>query len=86
MKVDIQVERTAEALDQRDRTGVAYLAATCRLLDQERGNATVNDAEHFADDRRTARSLFKKSFSVNGIFFSTSLCAMSPPLIASSPR
>jgi len=46
MKMDVKVERAAESLDQGDRTGLGPLAGISRLLDQVRGDAAVDDAEH----------------------------------------
>lgn len=43
---------TAEALNQRDRPGLGVLTGKTRLLDQVRGKAAVDDAEHLAHDRR----------------------------------
>ena len=47
-KVDVQ--RTTEALDQGDRAGLGCLTREPRLLDQVRGNAAVDNAEHTAHD------------------------------------
>jgi hypothetical protein len=46
------VQRTAEALDQGDRAGLGRLKGKTGLLDQVRGYATVDDAQHPAHDRR----------------------------------
>jgi len=54
MEVNIQIQRTAKTLDQRDRAGVRRLMRQSGLLDQVRSNHPVNDAEHLAHDRRAA--------------------------------
>gem|GEM_PF-1706488 len=53
MEMDIQVERGAKPLDQRDGAGVGSLFRKACLPDQMRGNHAVDDAEHLAHDRRT---------------------------------
>jgi hypothetical protein len=50
VKVDVEVQRTAEALDQGDRAGPGRLVAMARFLDQMRGNDAVNDAQHLTHD------------------------------------
>ena len=50
MKVDVEVERTTEALDQSDRAGSGRLVSVACFSDQMRGNHTVDDAEHLAHD------------------------------------
>ena len=54
MEVDIQIERATETLDQGDRTGLRRLAGEAGLLDQVRGDAAIDDAEHPAHDRGAA--------------------------------
>ena len=49
---NIIIQRTAKALDQRDRTGVGGAACIARLSDQMRGKGAIDDAEHAAHDRR----------------------------------
>jgi hypothetical protein len=56
MEVDVEIEGTSESLNQRDCTGAGRRAAKACFLDQVRRNATVDDVEHFAHDRRTASS------------------------------
>ena len=53
-KVDVEIQRTAEALDQGDRAGLGRLTGEPGLLDQVRGDAAVDDAEHPAHDRGAA--------------------------------
>jgi hypothetical protein len=55
VEVDVEVQRAAEALDQGDRTGLGRLTRKPRLLDQVRGYAAVDDAEHSAHDLGAAR-------------------------------
>ena len=55
VEVNVEVQRAAEALDQRHRASMCRLAGKSGLLDQVRGNASVNDAEYLAHDRRAAR-------------------------------
>ena len=45
-KVDIEVERTAKALNQRDRAGLGRVAGKAVRLDQVRSDAAVDYAEH----------------------------------------
>ncbi len=54
VKMKIEVQRTSEPLDQRDRASAGYCAGIPRLTSQVRGNAAVNDAEHVAHDCWTA--------------------------------
>ena len=54
MKVDVEIESTSEALNQRDCAGAGRRAGKSRFLDQVRGNAAVHDAEHVTHDRGTA--------------------------------
>ncbi len=54
MEVEIEVQRTAEALDQRHRAGACRLAGEPGLLDQVTGDDTIDDAEYLAHDRWTA--------------------------------
>ena len=55
VEVDVEVQGAAEALDQGDRACMGRLAGKSSLLDQVRGNASVDDAEHLAHDGRAAR-------------------------------
>ena len=52
VEVYVQVQRRAEALDQRDRTSAGKLLRMAGLFDQMRGNDAVDDTEHAADERR----------------------------------
>ena len=52
--MEVQVQRTAETLDQRHRAGARRLAREAGLLDQVAGDDPVDDAEHPARDRWTA--------------------------------
>ena len=54
MEVDGEVERTAESLNQRDRASLSLLTREPDLLDQMRGDATLEDAEYPAHDIRAA--------------------------------
>ena len=49
-QVDVEVKRTAEALDQGDRAGLGRLTRKAGLLAQVRGDAAVDDAEHPAQE------------------------------------
>ena len=51
-ELEESVERTAEALDQRDRAGVCRAGFVAGFSDQMRGQGAVGDAEHPAHDRR----------------------------------
>ena len=42
MQMDVEIGRRAEALDERDRTGVSLAAFESRLFDQKCGNDAVN--------------------------------------------
>jgi hypothetical protein len=42
--MDVQVERTAEALDQRDRTGLCRRLRVAGFPDQMRGKGPIDDA------------------------------------------
>lgn len=53
--MDIEVKRTAEALDQGGRAGLGRLTGKTGLLDQICSDATIDDAEHPAHDCRAAR-------------------------------
>lgn len=55
MEVNIEVQRTAEALDQGDRAGLGRLTEEARLPDQVRGDAAVDNAEYPTHDLRPAR-------------------------------
>ena len=52
VEVHIEVQRAAEALDQRHRACPRVLAREPSLADQVRGEAAMDDAEHRAHDRR----------------------------------
>lgn len=54
VKVNVEVQCTAEALDQGDGTGLGRLVGIARFLDQMRGDDAVNDAQHPAHDLRPA--------------------------------
>ena len=49
MKVDIQVERAAEALDQRHRAALRAGAVDARLIRQPSCDHAMHDAQHRAD-------------------------------------
>ena len=53
MKVNIQIDCTPKALDQRDRPSVGGAAGKAGLSDQMRGNRPIDDAQHLAHDRRS---------------------------------
>ncbi len=55
MKLHVQIERAAKALNQRDRAGARHVARHVRLVDQMRGDDTVDDGKHAAHDYRLAR-------------------------------
>jgi hypothetical protein len=59
IKVDSQVERAVEALNQRDRPGLSRLAGKPGLLDQVGDDAAVDDVEHAAHDGWAAREQTK---------------------------
>ena len=42
MQMDVEIGRRAEALDERDRTGVGLAAFESRLFDQKCGNDPVS--------------------------------------------
>ena len=42
MQMDVEIGRRAEALDERDRTGVSLAALQSRLFDQKCGDDAVN--------------------------------------------
>jgi len=46
LEVDVDVQRAAEALDQRHRAGLDRLTEEPRLLGQVHGDAPVDNAEH----------------------------------------
>ena len=46
MKVNIEIERRAKALDQRHRAGLCRISGKAGLLDQKVRNRAVDDAEH----------------------------------------
>ncbi len=50
MKVDVEVERTTEALDQSDRAGSGRLVSVACFSDQMRGNDTLDDTQHTTGD------------------------------------
>ena len=49
-KVNVEVQRAAEALDQRHRARVARLRRKACLFDQMRGNGAIDDAQYLAHD------------------------------------
>lgn len=53
-QVNVDVQCTAEALDQGDRACLGRLVGMARFLDQMRGDDAVNDAQHSAHDLRPA--------------------------------
>jgi len=53
VEMNVQIQRTAEALDERDGTGVCRFVGLPSLFDQVRGNDTVDDAEYLTHDRRS---------------------------------
>jgi hypothetical protein len=50
MEVEVQVQRTAEALDQRHRAGARRLAGESGLPDRVAGDDPIDDAELVAVD------------------------------------
>lgn len=54
VKVDVRIQRTAEALDEGDRTRTDRRVGMSRFLDQVRGNDAVDDPQHLSHDRRSA--------------------------------
>ena len=52
--MDVDVKRTAEALDQRHRASACGLASESGPMDQVAGDHTIDDAEHLAHDRWAA--------------------------------
>ena len=50
MEVDVEVERTTEALDQSDRAGSGRLVSVACFSDQMRSNDTLDDAQHATGD------------------------------------
>ena len=55
VEVNIQVQRTTEALDQGDCAGLGGLTGKPGLLYQVGGDAAVDDAEHLTHDGWAAR-------------------------------
>ena len=51
---NVEIQRTAEALDQRDRAGVCALLGVTGFVDQVCCNGAVDNAQHPAHDRRPA--------------------------------
>lgn len=54
VKVDVEIERAAEALDEGDRAGVRAAAGEARLADEITRDAAVDDAEHAREGARVA--------------------------------
>jgi len=52
VEVDVEVQRRAEALDQRGRAGAGGLLRVAGLPDQVAGDDAVDDAEHPTDEPR----------------------------------
>jgi hypothetical protein len=50
VQVDVEVERTTEALDQSDRAGSSRLVSVVSFSDQMRGNDTLDDTQHATGD------------------------------------
>jgi len=50
VKVDVEVQRTAKALDQGNRASLGRLVRTARFLDQMRGDDTIDDTKHLPHD------------------------------------
>ena len=50
VEMNVEVKRTAEALDQRDGTRSGRVVCIARFPDQMRGDDTVNDAQHAGHD------------------------------------
>jgi hypothetical protein len=46
MQMNVEIGSRAEALDERDRTGVGLAAFQSRLFDQKCGNDPVNALQH----------------------------------------
>ncbi len=55
MKVNIQVERRTESLEQRYRASAGGLFRITCLLNQMHGNGAINDTQHMARDQRAVR-------------------------------
>ena len=55
VKVDIQIQRAAKALNQRHRAGLCDITRKTRLMNQVTRNRAVDDAEHCTDGVRLAR-------------------------------
>ena len=53
-EMDIQVQRTAETLDQSYSTGAGRFVRLPCLFDQMRSDGAVDNAQHLAHDRRSA--------------------------------
>ena len=49
VKVDVEVKRAAEALDQRHRAALRASALDARLIGQPAGDQPMHDAQHRAD-------------------------------------
>ena len=45
VQMDVEIGRGAEALDERDRTGVSVVAFESQLFDQKCGNDAVDDLQ-----------------------------------------
>jgi len=54
MEVDIEVQGTAEALDQGDRARLGRLAGEPSFSNEVRGDTAVDDAERLAHDHGAA--------------------------------
>src|SRR5690606_20886324 len=75
MEVQIEVERAAEALNQRHCAGPGVLVSQTRLLDEMRGNHAIDDPQHLAHDpvrdkpRRSGRRRIARTAepSYNGV-------------------
>ena len=50
--MNVEIERTAEALDQRHRAGLCRIRSATGWVNQIARNHPLDDAEHCADDVR----------------------------------
>ena len=52
--MDVEIERTPEALDKCHRTSLCEAFRKARFVGQVRGDGAVDDAQHLAHDGRLA--------------------------------
>ena len=69
MKVNVEVQCTAEALDQGDGAGLGRIVGMACFLDQLRGDDAVNDAQHPAHDLGLNKLLDPGSFQLNPVYY-----------------